>query len=131
MNGPVAPATPPVRPAVLIVDDEAALIAPLAVSLGIFFDVESANSVEEAEIRLGTQTFAVIICDHLMPGEMGLDFLTRLKERHPGMKRILMTGYINPELIARSMQLAGLSACILKPMTPRELVAEVQKALAD
>ena len=118
------------RPAVLIVDDESALIEPIVMAMESCYQVESANSVEEAEMRLGLERFDLIISDHLMPGEMGLDFLTRMRERYPAMKRILMTGYINPELISRSMQVAGLSACILKPMTPREVLAEVQRALS-
>jgi hypothetical protein len=40
---------------------------------------------------------------------------------YPKARRILLTGYINPDLISRSVQLAGLSACLMKPIDMSEL----------
>ena len=48
----------------------------------------------------------------MLPGEQGLDFLMRAMEMVPSTRRILITGYTSPEFIARSMALAGLSACL-------------------
>lgn len=118
------------KPALLLVDDERALLAAMEASLEREFEVETAASVEEADLRLGLRSYAMVICDHLMPGELGLDFLVRTKSRFPDMHRILLTGYMNPELISRSMKLAGLSACILKPVLPRELITEIKRVLA-
>jgi hypothetical protein len=50
--------------------------------------------------------------------------------RQPNAKRILMTGYLNPDLLGRSMSLAGLSACLLKPMDISALKQEIQRVLA-
>ena len=65
-----------------------------------------------------------------MPGQNGLDFLMLSAERQPATRRIMLTGYINPELLSRAVPLAGLSACLLKPAHPHELKQAIQKALA-
>jgi len=48
----------------------------------------------------------------------------------PSSRRILMTGYTNPEFITRSMSLAGLSACLVKPVHASEVSAAIRAALA-
>ncbi|HUJ43231.1 MAG TPA: response regulator [Opitutaceae bacterium] len=118
------------RVRVLLVDDEPALLDALQQGMAGEFDVETAKSAAEAETRIGTRTYAVLICDHMLPGEAGLDFLVRMREQHPEMRRILLTGYINPELISRSVAVAELSACLLKPVHAAELAAAVRAALA-
>jgi DNA-binding NarL/FixJ family response regulator len=52
-----------------------------------------------------------------------------MRERHPETRRILLTGYINPELLSRSLEVAGLSACMLKPVRAAELAKAVREAL--
>jgi hypothetical protein len=39
-----------------------------------------------------------------------------MREKHPAMRRMLPTGYIDPELLSRSKTVAGLSACPFTPM---------------
>ncbi len=118
----------PRRPVVLLLDDEMQLAAVMARTLEGEFEVETAANVEEARLLLGTRKFDALICDHMMPGEkQGLDFLVEAMTVQPGAKRILMTGYMNPELLARGVSLAQLSAVLLKPAT----LAQVRKALHD
>jgi AmiR/NasT family two-component response regulator len=40
-----------------------------------------------------------------------------------------MTGYTNPEFISRSMVIAGLSACLVKPLRTTEIVSAIKAAL--
>lgn len=118
----------PRRPVVLLLDDEMQLAAVMARTLEGEFEVETAANVEEARLLLGTRKFDALICDHMMPGEkQGLDFLVEAMTVQPGAKRILMTGYMNPELLARGVSLAQLSAVLLKPAT----LPQVRKALHD
>ncbi len=77
---------------------------------------------------MAARKFAVVVSDHLMPGEGGLDFLVRMREIHPDTRRILLTGYMNPELISRSVSVAELAACLLKPVNIEELVRAVGAA---
>src|SRR5688572_11707723 len=107
----------PPRPTILLVDDEAPILSVLELGLKEFFDVESARSTSEAEMMMATRSYDVVVCDHLMPDEEGLTFLTRAKTQFPKVQRILMTGYINPELLSRSTGVAGLSGCVMKPIS--------------
>ncbi|MBA3850412.1 MAG: hypothetical protein C0502_10530 [Opitutus sp.] len=116
------------RPVVLLLDDEAQLTAVMVRMLESEFEVEVAASVEEAEMLLGTRTFDAIIADHMMPGDkQGLDFLVEAIRLQPTAKRILMTGYMNPELLARAVTIGQLSALLLKPATAQQ----IRKALHD
>lgn len=118
------------RPAVLIIDDEPMLLEAMRQGLKAEFSVEVATTAEEGTLLAATRPYDVIICDQLLPGEQGLEFLMRLAAQRPGARRILLTGYINPDLISRSIALAGLSACLLKPVSTPELVKAIRTALS-
>jgi len=120
----------PPRHAVLVVDDEVEIRSLLQVGLQEVFDVDCASSAEEAEPMLLSRRYDVILSDHLMGGEDGLPFLVRMSRKHPQVRRILMTSYINPELLARSTNLAGLSACLIKPVSMEGLITAIRQALA-
>jgi len=126
---PASTATKPGRPVVLLVDDERELLAALGEGLKSEFALETAGSAEEAGLMMASGTYDVLVCDHMLPGEAGLEFLMRMSERYPDMGRILLTGYMNPELISRSVALARLSACLLKPVKAEALAAAVRTAL--
>lgn len=119
----------PPRPVVLLVDDEVAVRDVLALNLDPHFDVETASSASEAELMLATRAYDVIVCDHLMPGEEGLNFLARARTQFPRVQRILMTGYINQELLSRSAGIAGLAGCLMKPINAADLVDAIRLAL--
>lgn len=127
MSGDPAASDP--RPVVLLVDDERALVEAIRLHLQDEFEIETAGSAEEAEIMMASRHYSAIVCDHLMPGEQGLDFLTRMKRLFPHTRRILITGYMNPELISRSVALAGLSDCLLKPVKATMIADAVRTAL--
>jgi DNA-binding NtrC family response regulator len=120
---------PPKRPSVLLVDDERSYLEVLRKGLQKDYDVQLAEDAQDAEIRMSLRHFDVIVCDHLMPGEPGLDFLVRVSELHPRTRRILMTGYINPELLSRSVAVAQLSLCMLKPVGATQLAQALRETL--
>jgi len=119
----------PERAAVLLVDDEPGLLATLRPALEAHFDVDCASSAEEAELLLGTRTYDVVVSDHLMPGEAGLKFLMRVATRRPATRRILLTGYMNPELLSRSVSVANLSACLVKPVHAADVAQAILTSL--
>ena len=91
----------PALPVVLLIDDEPALLDSVGHVLRETCKVYTASSAAEADLRLAARRFDVIVCDHMLPGEQGLDFLSRALEVMPRTKRILMTGYTSPEFISR------------------------------
>jgi two-component system response regulator HupR/HoxA len=118
-------------PVVLLVDDEPLLLESLAQELQGTCRLYTATSASEADLRLAARRYDVIVCDHMLPGEQGLDFLGRAMELIPSTKRILITGYTSPEFISRSIAIAGLSACLVKPIRASEIAAAIKAALAS
>lgn len=116
------------REAVLVVDDEKPLLDVFAEALGTRFDVTTATSAREAEFILRKKSFKVVVADHLMPGGNGMSFLVRAREEYPHMQRILVTGYMKPEMLLRSVNEAALFRYLLKPVSIVELVNVVAEA---
>lgn len=126
-----APATHSVKPSlgsVLLVDDEKQLLALFAEALSQHFEVSTAGSVREAGYLLHKKKFKVVVSDHLMPGGNGLTFLVDAREEYPEMQRVLVTGYMKPEMLLRSVNEAALYRYLLKPVSLPELVKTVQEA---
>jgi two-component system response regulator HupR/HoxA len=114
--------------AVLLIDDEKPLLDLFAEALSPFFDVVLATSTREAGFLMHKRTFKVVVCDHLMPGGNGLSFLVDAREEYPNSQRILVTGYMKPEMLLRSVNEAALYRYLLKPVSLPELVKTVQDA---
>jgi len=116
-----SPSTP-ARPTVLLVEDEQELVTMWRQVLDQDFDIETAADGEEAALLLNARPFDLIVSDHMMPGKLqGLDFLVQALQQRPATRRVLMTGYMNPDLIARSITVAQLSSCLLKPVKVLDL----------
>jgi two-component system response regulator HupR/HoxA len=114
--------------AVLLVDDEKPLLDLYAEALAPYFDVAVATSAKEAGFLLHKRAFKVVVSDHLMPGGNGLSFLVDAREEYPEMQRVLVTGYMKPEMLLRSVNEAALYRYLLKPVSLPELVKTVTEA---
>jgi DNA-binding NtrC family response regulator len=121
-------ATKTAKAAVLLVDDEKPLLDLYAEALSPYFDVAVATSAKEAGFLLHKRPFKVVVSDHLMPGGNGLSFLVDAREEYPEMQRVLVTGYMKPEMLLRSVNEAALYRYLLKPVSLPELVKTVTEA---
>ena len=119
----------PLKGAVLLVDDEQPLLQLFAESLAPYFDITIATSAREAVSLMHKKAFKVVVCDHLMPGGNGLSFLVDAREDYPNTQRVLVTGYMKPEMLLRSVNEAALYRYLLKPVSLPELVKTVQDAV--
>lgn len=115
--------------AVLVIDDEKPLLDVFLAALGSHFDVATATSAREAEFILHKRAFKVVVADHLMPGGNGMSFLVRAREEYPHMQRVLVTGYMKPEMLMRSVNEAALFRYLLKPVSLPDLIKVVQDAV--
>ena len=123
-----AGSTSPKKDPVLLVDDEKPLLDVYAAALASGFEVTTASNAREADFILQKKTFKVVIADHLMPGGNGMNFLVRAREEFPHMQRVLVTGYMKPEMLLRSVNEAALFRYLLKPVAMPELLKVVQDA---
>jgi len=114
--------------AVLLVDDEKPLLDLYAEALAPYFDLSLATSAREAGFLMHKKAFKVVVSDHLMPGGNGLSFLVDAREEYPNTQRVLVTGYMKPEMLLRSVNEAALYRYLLKPVSLPELIKTVQDA---
>lgn len=87
---------------VLLVDDEEMVrtsTADMLVELG--YEVTEASSAEEALacVRDGLSP-DLIVTDHLMPGMTGGELIRRLREDHPTLRALLVSGYAEVDQVA-------------------------------
>lgn len=123
-----APTENRVKEPILLVDDEKPLLDVYAAALSPVFDVSTASNAREADFVLQKKKFKVVVADHLMPGGNGMNFLVRAREEFPHMQRVLVTGYMKPEMLLRSVNEAALFRYLLKPVTMAELLKVVVDA---
>jgi putative two-component system response regulator len=114
---------------ILVVDDDTQirdLVRRLLERAG--YTCSSVASAAEAEALLAVEPFALVLADLQMPGESGLDLISRLHENHREIATIMVTGVDDPELAEAAIEL-GAYGYIVKPFSPTELSVQVMNAL--
>ena len=115
---------------VLVVDDEEHVRSSLSRVLEREgYAVTTAESGEEALSVLRGRAVQVLISDNNMPGMSGLDLFKKVRERHPHVVRIMLTGDDDPELAVRSINEAEVYRFIRKPWNNQDLRTIVRLAL--
>ena len=92
---------------ILFVDDQENVLSALRRMLHGRRDkwqMQFANSGQEAIELLEQQPFDVVVTDMRMPGIDGAELLARARERWPSTVRIVLSGQSEPERILRSME---------------------------
>lgn len=116
------------EPAVLLVDDELDFVDALTKRLARRgFAVQGVTGGQAALDLLARQRFDVVVLDVLMPGMDGLETLRHIKERHPGVQVVLLSGHGGEDLGVRGMAY-GAFAYLLKPVPLQRLVETVIQA---
>jgi response regulator RpfG family c-di-GMP phosphodiesterase len=115
------------RPAVLLVDDEAHILSALKRVLRREpYEVLTAPSPQDALALLAQRCVRVVVSDQKMPGGSGVAFLREVAARHPGVRRVLLTGWPE-EMPQRDRDAARLDAVLLKPWDEAELKATLAR----
>ncbi len=112
----------------LLVDDEKELVTTLAERL-MFRDIEAdwATSGTDALKLAEENAYDVAVLDVKMPKMSGLTLMKRLRERHPTMKFIFMTGHGSEEDFRTGS--ADASHYLVKPVKLEALLAKMKEAL--
>jgi DNA-binding NtrC family response regulator len=113
----------------LIVDDERGIVIALK---GLFtkegYEVETAESGEEALEKVKAGLFHVIITDLSMKGMSGLDLLRQVRELDPQCAVLMITAYGNQRIAVEAMK-AGAEDYLPKPFDNDELRLKVRKVM--
>lgn len=105
-----------VRPRILLVDDEPAILDALGRHLRHDFDITTAPG-GAAGIATMEQSdpFAVVVSDMRMPGMHGAAFLGSVRHRWPESVRVLLTGYADVEGAMAVVNEGQIFRFLLKP----------------
>jgi signal transduction histidine kinase len=114
---------------VLCVDDDRAALATLTRALRTVAPVVAATSAADARAALGPE-IAVVVSDHRMPGTCGTALLAEVRERDATIGRILVTAYVDTDVLMGAINEGHVHRYLTKPWDPRELRAAVGQAIA-
>ena len=113
----------------LVVDDEEEFATTLAERLELRgITVRVAHDGETALQMVAEATFQAVLLDVLMPGMKGLDVLSRLRETHPTVPVILLTGQ-GTTLDGIDGMHRGAFAYLTKPVDLEELLRTLSEAM--
>jgi DNA-binding NtrC family response regulator len=113
---------------VLLVDDEPEFLRTLTKRLGKRdLEVRGAPGGKEALRALAEQEADVVVLDVKMPGMDGIETLRRIKQDHPLVEVIMLTGHADVEAAVQGMEM-GAFDYLMKPMDIDELLYKVQDA---
>ena len=118
-------------PHIIVIDDDARLRALLKQYLSEHgFFVSTAANTAEAEELLAMFAVDALVLDVMMPGETGLEYLSRRKEGGAPLPPVLMLT-ARAEVDDRIAGLeSGASDFLAKPFAPRELLLRLENLLA-
>lgn len=117
------------QPAVLLVDDEIRSLEALTRTLEDDFTLFAASNAAEALAILESEFIQVIVTDQRMPDTTGVALLREVRERHPQVVRIILSGYTDNADIIAAINEAGIYQYLLKPWHPESLMLTVQGAV--
>lgn len=115
---------------VLLIDDDQNLLGGLQrVLRRNKFRILTAVSAPEGRAILAREDVDLILCDNLMAGTLGTDFLAEVHTTHPDIALIMLSGYM-PDAVAQKMMAdCGVSQVLLKPCDPDTVQAAISQAL--
>jgi len=114
---------------ILVIDDEEIVVRSCLRILGeCGYVVEAARSGEDALRKIEDTRYDVLVLDIMMPKMDGMEVLQRVKEAHPDIDVVMITGLSAVGTAVRAMKL-GAFDYLPKPFDPDELKLVVQRAL--
>jgi response regulator RpfG family c-di-GMP phosphodiesterase len=130
-----------VKLAILVLEDEPAVREALVRDLEPLADVirvEEAEDVTDArevldELRADGDALALVLADHRLPGETGVDLLVQLHDdpATAPTRKVLVTGQADLEDTVRAVNDASLDRYVAKPWDPDALLAVVRDELTS
>jgi len=126
---------------IICVEDEHQVLDVLVKDLEDFeelFPIEIASSADEAreiieEVKDFGGILGLALCDHIMPGDNGVDLLVEMQKDEFTRKtrKVLITGQAGLEDTIKAVNRAGLNHYLAKPWNKEELVEVVKKELTN
>jgi FixJ family two-component response regulator len=116
---------------ILIVDDQHEVRRMLRAGIETLdpeFQVLDLPSAEESLVVISMQPVDLLVTDIRLPGISGLELMQKIRKRNPGLKVIVITGLLDPDLLSQVKQ-AGAEAFFTKPIQMTAFLDAVGQAL--
>jgi CheY-like chemotaxis protein len=116
---------------ILVVEDEPDLQEALALNLqNAGYRVMRAGTVRQAETLVNATVPQMVLLDWMLPDTPGLTFARRLRSEHrtAALPIILLTGRVNESDKITGLE-AGADDYLIKPFSPRELLARIKAVM--
>jgi DNA-binding NtrC family response regulator len=114
----------------LVIDDEPNILTTLRRALELEgFGVEVAGSGPVALDKLAEREIDLCLLDVMMPGMNGIEVLAAIRERHPEVFVVMMSGNASIETAVQATKL-GAHDFVEKPLSTDKLLITVQNALS-
>jgi putative nucleotidyltransferase with HDIG domain len=115
---------------VLFVDDEVNILKAVQRLLRHEpWRVLTASRPREALEILAAEPAQVVVTDQRMPEMSGVDLLSLVRERHPEIVRMMLTGYTEINVAVDAINRGAIYRLITKPWNDEELKATIRQAL--
>ncbi len=113
----------------LVVDDEPDLVHSVQDLLRFDYRVLGATRATEGLKIMDQEQVHIVMSDQRMPEMSGVEFLKRLRERHPDTVRLLFTAYADIKAVIDAINQGSVYRYITKPWEPQELQAVLRQAI--
>jgi len=114
---------------ILFVDDEVNILKALQRLLrNEPMSVLTASRPQEAIDLLAKTPAQVVVSDQRMPEMTGVDLLSTLRDRHPDMVRMMLTGYTEMNIAVEAINRGEIYRLITKPWNDEELKTTLRQA---
>jgi putative two-component system response regulator len=92
------------------------------------YSCDSAGGAADARECLEHRAYSLVLLDVNMPGESGMELLSRTRSTHPGTAVLMITGEDDPKLAMTAIE-HGAYGYMVKPLRSGELLISVANAL--
>jgi FixJ family two-component response regulator len=116
---------------ILIVDDQHEVRRMLRAGIETLdpeFQVLDLPSAEESLVVISMQPVDLLVTDIRLPGISGLELMQKIRKRNSGLKVIVITGLLDPDLLSQVKQ-AGAEAFFTKPIQMTAFLEAVGRTL--
>ena len=90
--------------------------------------VQTAENVDGALERLGTDHFDLVVCDYRMPGKTGMDLLIELRRRESAVPVLMISAFADA-LVEAAVKRLGALDVLKKPIRRKDLIDRTAKAV--
>lgn len=116
----------------LIIDDEPDICDMLVYCLAdCGYRLFTSTNAHDAFNILASNDINVVLCDQRMPMISGSEFLRRVKNLHPDIVRIAMSGALDKETVATAINDGAIFKFLPKPWGLAELKSVIKEAFAE